>query len=87
MDTLDEACVEALKDQATSSIVGLIGNPTPNPGSNLTAGSLNHVCYDVGNMMTENFPTQCKPFFNGSATVYGSGEKSVQPMSNGRNAH
>lgn len=72
MQTLDDKCVEALKTQATSFTAGLVGNPTPNPGSNLTQGSIGHVCYDVGNLMTDNFPKECNQFFNGSAKVYGS---------------
>lgn len=48
METLDEKCVSALKEQARDFTIGLFGNATPNPGSNLTQGSLSHVCYDIG---------------------------------------
>lgn len=66
--------MDALKTQAAGFAYGLVSNPTPNPGSNLTQGSLGHVCYDVGNMIQNNFPEECNKYFNGSASAYGSRE-------------
>lgn len=73
METFDEVCNEALKTQAAGLAFGLVQNPTPNPGSNLTQGSLGHVCYDVGNMLQDDFPAVCNKYFNGTPSVFGSG--------------
>lgn len=70
----DPQCVEDLKTQAAQLALGLVSSPTPNPGSNLTAGSLSHVCYDVGNMLGADFPQTCNKYFNGSVTAVGSGK-------------
>lgn len=77
LETLDATCADALKEQATAYTLGLIGNPTPNPGSNLTQGSLSRVCYDIGTMIADDFPKECNKFFNGSASVYGSRESQL----------
>ena len=49
----------------------LVAKRTPEPGSDLTQGSLPSVCYDVGVYMTENFPQECIQYFNGTAQVKG----------------
>lgn len=79
LQTFDDACVGKLETQAAEYANGLVSNPTPNPGSNLTQGSLSHVCYDIGNLLQENFPKECDKYLNttGSASLYGTGKCAV----------
>ena len=72
--TFDSDCVSALEDAASGYALGLVSNPTPEPNSNLTAGSLPQVCYDVANSLQHNFPKQCLPFMNDSLAVTGTGK-------------
>lgn len=77
----DPQCVEDLRTQAAQLALGLVSSPTPNPGSNLTQGSLSHVCYDIGNLLEADFPQTCNKYFNGTATCIGSGKPQRLPLS------
>lgn len=68
----DEDCVGTIKQQSEDFAMQLVGNPTPLPDSNLTAGSLPTVCNDLATMMTSALPKQCKPYINEGmhSTIY-----------------
>lgn len=76
LQTFDDACVGQIETQAANYANMLVSNPTPNPGSNLTQGSLSHVCYDIGNFLQDNFPKECTKYMNStdSASLYGTGK-------------
>lgn len=69
--TFDRDCVSALESAASGYALGLISNGTPPPNSNLTAGSLDHICYDVANAIQSDFPSECKKYMNDTIVVGG----------------
>jgi hypothetical protein len=58
-----------LKSAASGYADQLVNNATPNPNSNLTAARLPRVCYDIGQALEENFPSECQKFMNHSITL------------------
>ena len=67
--TFDSDCVSALESAASSYADGLISNATPPPNSNLTADTLSRVCYDIGQTIEQNFPSECQKYMNNSVTL------------------
>lgn len=67
--TFDSECVSDLESAASGYADGLISNATPSPNSNLTAGSLPTVCYEIAQSIENNFPSSCGKFMNSSETL------------------
>jgi hypothetical protein len=65
----DRDCVSALESAASSYADGLVLNATPPPNSNLSAGALSRVCYDIGQSLEQNFPSECQKYMNNSVAL------------------
>lgn len=71
--TFDADCVRALESAASGYANEMIANATPNPNSNLTADNLGRVCYDLGQTLENNFPSECQKYMNDSLALSAGG--------------
>jgi hypothetical protein len=71
VQTLDEDCVNDLKNAGSAQARMLTSNPTPGPNSNLTEDSLPGVCEMIAAGVTQNFPASCKKYFGEGPALFG----------------
>ena len=77
--TFDKDCVSAIESAASSYALGLVMNGTPPPHSNLTANSLDRVCYDIANSIQSNFPSECQKYMNQTQSLTVGGFRKLLP--------
>ena len=75
LSAFDHYCVDALRSLGIATANNLVESPLSyGPDSNLTNGVLPDICDTISNKIKNNFPSECKKFWNNTIDAGGMGK-------------